>query len=71
MKNLFAIIVITGLIWSCTSNPKHVSDNAKPNLSTQKKTDSADEWEITVFIPNMKLSLLPEHNLNQCLRKAA
>jgi hypothetical protein len=49
MKNLFAIIVITGLIWSCASNPKHVSDNAKPNLSTQKKTDSADEWEITVF----------------------
>ncbi|MBN9337009.1 MAG: hypothetical protein J0I88_04065 [Chryseobacterium sp.] len=49
MKNLFAIIVITGLVWSSTSNPKHVSDNAKLNLSTQKKTDSADEWEITVF----------------------
>ncbi len=49
MKNLFAIIVITGLIWSCASNPKQVSDNSKPNLSTQKKTDSADEWEITVF----------------------
>ncbi|WP_262891341.1 hypothetical protein [Epilithonimonas arachidiradicis] len=43
MKNLFAIIVITGFIWSCSSNPKYLTEDSKLNLSTQKKTDSADE----------------------------
>lgn len=49
MKNLFAFFIISGFIWSCSSKSKHLTENSKPNLSTQKKTDSADEWEVTVF----------------------
>ncbi len=49
MKNLITIIIIFGLIYSCTANQKYLPENTKTGLSTQKKTDSADEWEITVF----------------------
>ncbi|WP_374442051.1 DUF6146 family protein [Epilithonimonas sp.] len=49
MKNLIIILIISGFIWSCASNPKHLPEDSKPGLSAQKKADSADEWEITVF----------------------
>ncbi len=49
MKNLIIILIISGFIWSCTSNPKHLPEDSKPGLSAQKKADSAGEWEITVF----------------------
>ncbi len=49
MKNLLAIGIISAFIWSCTSHPKHLPGDFKSGLSTQKKTDSSDEWEITVF----------------------
>ncbi|SHK13074.1 DUF6146 family protein [Epilithonimonas mollis] len=49
MKNLFAIIIISVFIWSCASGLGKTATNSKPGISAQKKADSADEWEITVF----------------------
>lgn len=49
MKNLIAIFIISGFIWSCSSPSKIWPENQKSSISTQKKTDSADQWEITVF----------------------
>ena len=49
MKNLIAILIISGFIWSCSITSKPMPENQKTSIATQKKTDSADEWEITVF----------------------
>lgn len=49
MKNLFFIIIISGFVWSCASGSGKTAKDSRPNLSTQKKSDSADEWEVTVF----------------------
>jgi len=49
MKNLIAILIISGFIWSCSTTSRPLPENQKPSIATQKKTDSADEWEITVF----------------------
>ncbi|WP_312769374.1 DUF6146 family protein [Epilithonimonas sp.] len=49
MKKLIKLIIISGLIWSCASGTRNMSLDSKPSLSTQKKADSADEWEVTVF----------------------
>ncbi len=49
MKNLIAILIISGFIWSCSSPSKILLENQKSSISTQKKIDSADQWEITVF----------------------
>ena len=49
MKNLLAFAVISAFIWSCSASPKAPPIDDKPAISTEKKTDSADEWEITVF----------------------
>ena len=49
MKNLIAIALLSAFIWSCSTTSKPLAEDQKPSLATQKKTDSADEWEITVF----------------------
>jgi len=49
MKNIIVIAIITAFIWSCSTTSKPKSEDQKPSIATQKKTDSADEWEITVF----------------------
>ena len=49
MKNLIVIAIISAFIWSCSTSSKPLAEDQKPSLATQKKTDSADEWEITVF----------------------
>ena len=49
MKNLFTILIISGFIWSCSSGLGKTANESKPQISSQKKTDSADEWEVTVF----------------------
>ncbi|SEH60301.1 hypothetical protein [Epilithonimonas hominis] len=49
MKNLFAIIIISAFIWSCAAGLGKTTNDSKPHISAQKKTDSADEWEITVL----------------------
>lgn len=49
MKNLFAIIIISAFIWSCAAGLGKTTNDSKPHISAQKKADSADEWEITVF----------------------
>ena len=49
MKNLITILIFSGFIWSCSSKPKYLAGDSRASLSTQKKADSADEWEITVF----------------------
>ena len=49
MRNLVVILIISAFIWSCANTSKPLDENQKPPLATQKKTDSADEWEITVF----------------------
>jgi len=49
MKNLIVILIISAFIWSCSTSSKPLAEDQKPSIATQKKTDSADEWEITVF----------------------
>lgn len=49
MKNLIIMIILSAFIWSCSASTKKLPENQKPSIATQKKTDSADEWEITVF----------------------
>jgi len=48
MKNLVFITIISAFIWSCSTSSKPNPEDQKPNIATQKKTDSADEWEVTV-----------------------
>lgn len=43
------MIILSAFIWSCSASTKKLPENQKPSIATQKKTDSADEWEITVF----------------------
>lgn len=49
MKNLIILAIISAFIWSCATSKKPQAEDQKPSIATQKKTDSADEWEITVF----------------------
>ena len=49
MKNIIVLAIISAFIWSCSTGSKPKAENQKPTIATQKKTDSADEWEITVF----------------------
>jgi hypothetical protein len=49
MKNLIFITIFSAFIWSCSTTSKPNPEDQKPNIATQKKTDSADEWEVTVF----------------------
>ncbi len=49
MKNLIFITIISAFIWSCSTSSKPNPEDQKPNIATQKKSDSADEWEVTVF----------------------
>jgi len=49
MKDLIALLIISGFVWSCSTTSKPIPENQNHSVSTQKKTDSADEWEITVF----------------------
>lgn len=49
MKNLIALAIFSAFIWSCSTSSKPLAQDQKPSIATQKKTDSADEWEITVF----------------------
>jgi hypothetical protein len=49
MKNIIVIAILSAFIWSCSTSSKPKSEDQKPSIATQKKTDSADEWEITVF----------------------
>ncbi|MBV6881363.1 DUF6146 family protein [Epilithonimonas ginsengisoli] len=49
MKNFIILTIISVFIWSCVTNKKPRAEDQKPSIATQKKTDSADEWEITVF----------------------
>lgn len=49
MKNIIAIAILSAFIWSCSTTSKPLPADNKPSIATQKKTDSADEWEITVF----------------------
>lgn len=49
MKNLFAIIIISAFICSCAAGLGKSTNDSKPHISAQKKADSADEWEVTVF----------------------
>lgn len=49
MKNIIAIAILSAFIWSCSTTSKPLPEDNKPSIATQKKTDSADEWEITVF----------------------
>ncbi len=49
MKNVIAFLIIFGFIWSCSSTSKSPTENQNTSISTQKKTDSTEEWEITVF----------------------
>jgi len=49
MKNVIFIAIISAFIWSCSTSSKPKLEDQKPSIATQKKTDSADEWEITVF----------------------
>lgn len=49
MKNLIVLFIISAFIWSCTTSSKPNSEDQKTSITTQKKIDSADEWEITVF----------------------
>ena len=49
MKNLIVLAIISAFIWSCATSKKPQADYQKPSIATQKKTDSADEWEVTVF----------------------
>lgn len=49
MKNTIVLAIISAFIWSCSTSSKPKSEDQKPSIATQKKTDSADEWEITVF----------------------
>ena len=49
MKNIIVLAIISAFIWSCSTSSKPVADDQKPSIATQKKTDSADEWEVTVF----------------------
>lgn len=49
MKNFIILTIISVFIWSCVTNKKPQAEDQKPSIATQKKTDSADEWEITVF----------------------
>ncbi len=49
MKNSIVLIIFFTFIWSCSRHSKTLPENQKLSVTTQKKTDSADEWEITVF----------------------
>jgi len=49
MKNLIFITIFSAFIWSCSTSSKPNPEDQKPNIATQKKSDSADEWEVTVF----------------------
>lgn len=49
MKNIIAIAILSAFIWSCSTTSKPLPEDNKPSIATQKITDSADEWEITVF----------------------
>jgi hypothetical protein len=49
MKNLIVLVLFSTFIWSCSTSSKQLPENQNPSIATQKKTDSADEWEITVF----------------------
>jgi len=49
MKNLIVLAIFSAFIWSCATSSKPSAEDQKPSIATQKKTDSADEWEITVF----------------------
>ena len=49
MKNIIVIAILSLFIWSCSTSSRPVAEHQKTSIATQKKTDSADEWEITVF----------------------
>ncbi len=49
MKNLIILAIFSTFIWSCSTSSKKLTENQRTVIPTQKKTDSADEWEVTVF----------------------
>ncbi|MPS74669.1 MAG: hypothetical protein E2590_16165 [Chryseobacterium sp.] len=49
MRNLIVLAILSVFIWSCSTSSRQLPESQKTSFSTQKKTDSADEWEITVF----------------------
>ena len=49
MKNIIAIAIFSAFTWSCATSSKQPAVDQKPAIAAQKKADSADEWEVTVF----------------------
>lgn len=49
MKTLIITFLFSLFIWACSTNRKSLPENQKTAICIQKKTDSADQWEITVF----------------------
>ncbi len=49
MKNIIGLALLSIFIWSCSAGKKPRAEDQSPAVAVQKKTDSADEWEITVF----------------------
>ncbi|RRQ47019.1 DUF6146 family protein [Chryseobacterium sp. SC28] len=49
MKNIIGLALLSIFIWSCSAGKKPPAEDQSPAVAVQKKTDSADEWEITVF----------------------
>lgn len=49
MKNIIGLALLSIFIWSCSAGKKPLAEDQSPAVAVQKKTDSADEWEITVF----------------------
>lgn len=49
MKKLIVFAILSAFVLSCSAAKKPKLEDQKPSIATQKKTDSADEWEITVF----------------------
>jgi len=49
MKSPIVLAIFSVFVWSCSTSSKPSTEDQRPSITTQKKTDSANEWEITVF----------------------